>query len=121
MSNPSSNLFAVENEEHFATVMKTQVQPGQLVLLDFTATWCGPCQRMVPHLNALAQEYPNMMIIKVDVDECQAVAQQFNVSSMPTFVFVRDAQIVGNFSGASPPQLIQMSKQLNTPQVLNDF
>ncbi len=58
-------------------------------IVDFTATWCGPCQRIAPILEELAKEYEGKVVIyKVDVDENKALAQSFNVSSIPAVMFI---------------------------------
>lgn len=58
-------------------------------IVDFTATWCGPCQRIAPILEELADEYgKNIVIYKVDIDKERALAQAFNVSSIPAILYI---------------------------------
>ena len=58
-------------------------------IVDFTATWCGPCQRIAPILEELAKEYEGQIVIyKVDVDENKPLAKEFNVSSIPAVMFI---------------------------------
>lgn len=58
-------------------------------IVDFTATWCGPCQRIAPILEELAKEYDGQIVIyKVDVDENKPLAKDFNVSSIPAVMFI---------------------------------
>lgn len=58
-------------------------------IVDFTATWCGPCQRIAPILNELALEYKNKIVIyKVDVDKNADLAKAFNISSIPALLFI---------------------------------
>ena len=69
------------------------------VLLDFTATWCGPCQKMSPLISRLKREgYP---IKKVDVDQEAELARRFNISSIPAFVLVVDGREVARSVGAT--------------------
>ena len=65
-----------------------------LVLIDFWATWCGPCRMQAPVLEQLAVQAPNLKICKVDVDEQEELAVQFRIMSIPTLVFMKDGQPV---------------------------
>ncbi|XP_066153975.1 thioredoxin-2 [Euwallacea fornicatus] len=78
---------------------------NQLVVIDFFATWCGPCKIIGPKLDELAKEYPDIHILKVDVDECEEIAMDYNISSMPTFVFIKNKSVVLTFSGANYEKL----------------
>ncbi|XP_055294822.1 thioredoxin-2-like [Sitodiplosis mosellana] len=78
----------------------------KLVVVDFFATWCGPCKVIAPVLEKLAQQYAsNLVVVKVDVDECEDLAMRFDISSMPTFVFLKKGEKVEVFSGANPDKL----------------
>ena len=58
-------------------------------IIDFTATWCGPCQRIAPILDQLAAEYDGKVVIyKVDIDKNRALAKEFNVSSIPAILYI---------------------------------
>ena len=69
-------------------------------IVDFTATWCGPCQRMAPILDELSIEYKGKVnIYKVDVDKCRDLALSFNISSIPAMLFIpMDGEPVMKFS-----------------------
>jgi len=59
------------------------------IILDFHATWCGPCKMLAPHLQAIQNKYNGKLIVyKIDVDQEPALAQRFNVQAMPTIVFI---------------------------------
>ncbi len=71
------------------------------VVIDFFATWCGPCKRIAPVFEDLADKfYPKVQFFKVDVDESGELVDMFGVSAMPTFVFLKDGQIVKKVEGA---------------------
>lgn len=86
--------------------------PNKLVVVDFTATWCGPCRAIAPHYESLSQRYQNRSrFLKVDVDEAQDIAQFCSVSAMPTFHFYLDGKKVAHFSGADPNMLDRTVEQ----------
>ncbi|MGN1114269.1 MAG: thioredoxin [Oscillospiraceae bacterium] len=70
------------------------------VLLDFYADWCGPCRRVSPLVEEIAQENPQYLIGKINVDEEPELAQAFDVSSIPTLVVMQNGKIVGHSVGA---------------------
>jgi thioredoxin 1 len=72
------------------------------VIVDFWAAWCAPCRVMSPILEELAQERPDLRVVKVDVDANQHVAARYGVMAMPTFMVFRDGAPVGQIVGARP-------------------
>ncbi|KAL3270880.1 hypothetical protein HHI36_021395 [Cryptolaemus montrouzieri] len=76
-----------------------------LVVIDFFATWCGPCRMISPKLEELVTEFANVLILKVDVDECEDIAMEYNISSMPTFIFIKRKEVITTFSGANYDKL----------------
>jgi thioredoxin 1 len=69
---------------------------NHLVVIDFFATWCGPCKVLTPQLESLSKVYPNVVFIKVDVDEFEDIASTHQISAMPTIMFYKNGQLLKN-------------------------
>ncbi|KAJ4964286.1 hypothetical protein NE237_024225 [Protea cynaroides] len=79
----------------------------KLVVVDFTASWCGPCRFMAPVLAELAKKLPGVIFLKADVDELKDVATEYAVEAMPTFMFLKEGKIVDKIVGAKKDELQQ--------------
>ena len=87
------------NENFETEVLKSDIP----VLVDFSATWCGPCRRMDPLVEKLAEEYAGKVkVCKADVDECTDVARKYGIMSVPTFMMFKDGVEVSKTSGSMP-------------------
>ena len=82
------------------------MQSEQVVLLDFYATWCGPCRIVGPIIDEIAEENENIRVCKVDVDEQTELASQFQVYSIPTLVVMKDGKVLTQSTGAKSKALI---------------
>jgi len=77
------------------------------VLVDFFATWCGPCKMLSPIIEQVAQENPDLTVLKVDVDEVPVLAQRFGVASIPTLIRFEDGENKATTLGFMPkPKLL---------------
>lgn len=84
----------------------------KLVVIDFTATWCGPCKMIAPFFEKLSNDYPDAVFLKVDVDDAQDVAQHCDIKCMPTFHFYKNGKKIDEFSGANQANLEEKVKKL---------
>jgi thioredoxin 1 len=88
------------------------VAEHELVAVDFTATWCGPCRRIGPVFARMATKFKDVHFIKVDVDENSETAAHFEVQAMPTFMFFHGGKRVSELVGASPERLLAKITEL---------
>lgn len=87
------------------------------VLVDFWATWCGPCRMIAPIIEELAQEFDGRAKIgKVDVDNNSRIAAQYGIRSIPTLLFFKDGEVVEQQIGASPKRILSEKLESLTAQ-----
>ena len=85
------------------------LQSEKPVLLDFYADWCGPCRMVLPIVEEIAEENPHIKVCKVNVDEEQVLAAQFQVFSIPSLFVLKNGQIVNQSVGAkSKEEILEM-------------
>lgn len=72
------------------------------VLVDFWASWCGPCRMVGPILDQIADEREDIKVVKINVDEEAELAKQFQIMSIPTLLIVKDGEVIQRASGAMP-------------------
>ena len=90
------SVIKLTNEDFEKTVFNSD----KPVLIDFFATWCGPCQMVSPLVDEIADERDDIMVCKVDVDEARELATRFNVMSIPTLIVMKNGEITATQVGA---------------------
>ncbi|QUO30873.1 thioredoxin [Coprococcus sp. AF21-14LB] len=85
------------NTNNFQSEVMDSEKP---VLLDFWASWCGPCRMVVPIIEEIGEERSDIVVGKVNVEEQQDLARQFRVMSIPTLVVIKDGKVVNRSVGA---------------------
>lgn len=68
--------------------------PDKLILVDFFATWCGPCKMLAPVLEEVSADYPEVAFVKVDVDESEELARRYGIRVIPTLVLLRNGEVL---------------------------
>ena len=98
---------SIVNKNNFEQVKSSE----KTVLLDFYADWCGPCRMVSPLVDEIAEENPQYLVGKINVDNEPELAKAFGVVSIPTLVVMRNGKIVNQSVGARPkPQILDMLK-----------
>ena len=92
----------INNNNFLSEVMNSEKK----VLLDFWAPWCGPCRMVVPLVEEIAKECPDIKVAKINVDENPELATRFGIMSIPTLVVMENGKIVNQATGARPKNAI---------------
>ena|SRR5437016_13376410 len=105
----SDKITNVTDASFEADVLKS----SQPVLIDFWATWCGPCRAIAPVVEQLAGEYAGKVkVVKVNIDENPKTPTQYDVRSIPTLLMFKDGKVVGQIVGAVPkPKIEELVKK----------
>ena len=77
---------------------------GKLMMVDFWASWCGPCRMLGPVIEQLDNQYPDVVVGKVNVDDEQELALRYGVMSIPTVIFFKDGKEIDRKVGVMPPE-----------------
>lgn len=102
-----SKITKITNENFEEEVIKSE----KTVLIDFYATWCGPCKIYSPIVEEFATENEDIKVVKLDIDEAQDIAMEYNVMSIPTTIIIKDGKEVDRAVGVISKELLsQMVK-----------
>lgn len=96
------NLIELESEDQL-----TDHNKEGIVVIDFWAQWCMPCKMMLPILDSLAEENPDVTFIKINVDKHPEIAKRYGIRSIPQFTFMKDGEEVGKKLGQAPQAQMQ--------------
>ncbi|KAM0792452.1 hypothetical protein ACM66B_005129 [Microbotryomycetes sp. NB124-2] len=109
-----SVITHLNNLSEFNSLLNAPSKKGKLVVVDFHATWCGPCHAIAPKFEALSKQYRDASFAKVDVDQAADIAKQQRVTAMPTFQFFVNGSKVDEIRGANPSALEATIKKYAT-------
>uniref|UniRef100_A0A183BL70 Peptide-N(4)-(N-acetyl-beta-glucosaminyl)asparagine amidase n=1 Tax=Globodera pallida TaxID=36090 RepID=A0A183BL70_GLOPA len=99
----------INDDDAFREAIAVNSKSRVLVVCDFFANWCGPCRAIAPVLENLSERYAQKAVfLKIDVDRCRGVSQQYSIRAMPTFVVLLNGEEVGRIQGADPGGLEHM-------------
>ena len=96
-------------DDSFDIVVKHSDRP---VVVDFWATWCGPCRQLAPVLESLSEEHPEVLFVKMDIDKNPKTAEKYLVQSVPTMIVFQDGIPSLQIIGAKPKRVLE--RELNS-------
>ncbi|ORX37736.1 thioredoxin [Kockovaella imperatae] len=100
---------AIESYDEF----KKLTGGSDVVVVDYWATWCGPCKMISPHFEKMEAKYPNIKFAKVDVDDQEQIAQEESIRAMPTFAAYKDGKRIKEFAGAHVQKLTALLDEVS--------
>jgi thioredoxin 1 len=83
------------------------------VVIDFFADWCGPCQKLGPHFLEFSKNYPNIKFLKVNTDKAEDLATHYEVSALPTILFIKDDDVISIIKGFNLDKIKSELEELN--------
>ncbi|CAL0322370.1 unnamed protein product [Lupinus luteus] len=108
-------VIGVHTVEAWNKHLEEAKETKKLIVVDFTATWCGPCRFIAPIFAEIAKKTPEVTFLKVDVDELKTIAEEWGVEAMPTFLFVKEGKVVDKVVGANKEDLhLKLAKHATT-------
>ena len=97
-----SNVLHLNTEEFLETLKNNEI-----VFVDFYANWCGPCKMLAPSIDKLANEHPEVKVVKIDVDNEERLAYEYGVQSIPTLITFKDGQPARRQMGFLPYEMLE--------------
>lgn len=94
------SIINLTKDSYHNEVMETE----KVVVIDFWATWCGPCKMMAPVVEEVAKDYPDVKVCKVNVDEEPELSNAFKIVSIPTIVVIKNGEIIDSVVGYRPKE-----------------
>ncbi|AES96506.1 putative monodehydroascorbate reductase (NADH) [Medicago truncatula] len=101
----SSHILTFHSTAKWKAYFDASKETNKLMVIEFTAAWCGPCKYMDPIIQDFAAKYIKVDFIKIDVDELMSISQEFQVQAMPTFILMKKGKVVDKVVGAKKEEL----------------
>ena len=92
----------IENTKEF----DEEIKEGR-VLVDFYAIWCGPCKMLAPIVDSIAEEHPEIKVLRVDVDQNEELSMRYNIVSIPTLIYFKDGKMINGNVGYIPEKEVK--------------
>ncbi len=105
-----NKIFEILSEEQFDKILTIK----RLILIDFNAKWCQPCNRIKPFFKNLAENYPSVAFLSINVDHHPNISERFQVTALPTFIFVGKNKILHKVLGSDIEQVEEVLKKFTS-------
>ncbi|KAJ4878426.1 Thioredoxin H7 [Raphanus sativus] len=99
-------VVEMESRRQWRSLFDSMKGSNKLLVIDFTAAWCGPCKAMEPKVKEIVSRYPEAVFARVDVDRFMDVAGTYRANTLPAFVFVKRGEEIDRVVGAKPDELV---------------
>ncbi|XP_042476531.1 thioredoxin H4-1-like isoform X1 [Macadamia integrifolia] len=103
----SGNIHLITTKEKWDEKISEANNDSKFVVVNFSASWCGPCRLIAPFYSELSEKYPSLMFLTVDVDELTEFSSSWDIRATPTFFVLKDGQQVDKLVGANKPELLK--------------
>ncbi|KAM7468576.1 hypothetical protein LguiB_016138 [Lonicera macranthoides] len=104
-SSEKAQVISFQSSDEWRTHFEASRESDKLMVIDFFASWCGPCKLMEPIVHEFAAKYTNVVFVKIDVDKLADVAREFGIKAMPTFILMKKGKQVDQLIGAKKEEL----------------
>ncbi|CAF1836452.1 hypothetical protein Bca4012_030611 [Brassica carinata] len=106
VENKNGLVVEIESRRQWRSVFDSMKVSNKLLVIDFTAAWCGPCKAMEPRVKEIVSRYPEAVFARVDVDKLMDVAGTYRANTLPAFVFMKRGEEIDRVVGAKPGELV---------------
>lgn len=102
------SIYEIENKNILTKMIDACEEANKLLVIKVSSTWCSPCKAIKPKYKELAEKYQNIVFTTFDVDEQEELAELFNISSIPTFIVIKDRNIIKRSEGTDLSSIIYL-------------
>ena len=99
-------IITIEDTTEFKNLLNTEF--NRLLVIDFGASWCGPCKRIEPLIQDLSESMLDITFCKVDIDEVEELVEKFNITSVPTFIFIKNNNLLDRVEGIKYDNILEL-------------
>lgn len=99
-------IITIEDTTEFENLLNTTF--NRLLVVDFGASWCGPCKRIEPLIQDLSESMLDITFCKVDIDEVEELVEKFNITSVPTFIFIKNNNLLDRVEGVKYDNILEL-------------